>query len=942
MPFLYSLTIQRATAVTHAIFGNFSAPKAQEIVVSRGKVLELLRPDDAGKVQVVFSTEVFGLIRCLSTFRIVGASRDYIVVGSDSGRIVILEFNTQKNCFEKVHQETYGKSGIRRIVPGQYLGIDPKGRAIALAAIEKQKFVYVVNRDQSARLTISSPLEAHKNNTICHGLCGVDVGFENPQFAALEVAYDDSDRRVDAKYKKTLTTYEMDLGLNHVTRKHADPVDYTAHHLIAVPGGHDGPSGVLVCCENYLVYKKPNHEDIKCAIPRRLEAAQSAQGIMVVCHATHKIKDQFFFFIQSEFGDLYKVTLSHDEDVVSEMQIKYFDSIPVANALCVLKTGFLFVASEFGNHALYQFVGIGMDPNDPLATSSHPDQHEAVVVFKPRAFVNLLLYDEMQSLAPIIDMKVVDAIGEGTPQLYVLCGRGPRSTLRRLRYGLTIEQMAYNELPGKPHNVWTLKENMEDETDRFIVVSFSNETLVLRISDTIEEDTNTLLDYKSQTLHIGLMKGNTQIQITPQRVVYIRGLIRQEFAAPATSSFTMGASNESQCVVATANNKIQVLELTGTGGQGAMQEKRSVEVGQKITCIAIAPVPEGRVKASFMAVGLDDRTVRIFSLEEDRFLKQISAQALGAPSIPESVAFLHFQSQDASTADVLYLHIGCNTGVTVRAVVDARVGTLSDQRIRFLGERAVRLHQTTVQRGPGLLALSTRPWLCHQYLGKAVMVPLSCDTLDAAAPFCSEQVPDGLVAIAENTLRIFQIERLGETFDQVSIPLNYTPRRLVALPPPTQPYVDLTGEGMQVGQMSMEMQPHKIAVVEADHNAYDLHTYNEIKEGLKNIRLDRPQEEKDTMDIDEPGKPEIKTEDVVRKEEEDLPETQVGMFRAGEGKWGSCIRVIDPVQNTVCCKLDLDVDEAALSCAVVQFEEAVAPCLVVGIVYGMTIRPRKV
>ncbi|CEM36001.1 unnamed protein product [Vitrella brassicaformis CCMP3155] len=93
---------------------------------------------------------------------------------------------------------------------------------------------------------------------------------------------------------------------------------------------------------------------------------------------------------------------------------------------------------------------------------------------------------------------------------------------------------------------------------------------------------------------------------------------------------------------------------------------------------------------------------------------------------------------------------------------------------------------------------------------------------------------------------------------------------------------------------------------------------------------------------EDPGKPEIKTEDVVRKEEEDLPETQVGMFRAGEGKWGSCIRVIDPVQNTVCCKLDLDVDEAALSCAVVQFEEAVAPCLVVGIVYGMTIRPRKV
>lgn len=58
-----------------AIYGNFSSPKAQEIAVSRGKVLELLRPDDAGKVQTIFTTEVFGCIRCLAPFRLTGASR---------------------------------------------------------------------------------------------------------------------------------------------------------------------------------------------------------------------------------------------------------------------------------------------------------------------------------------------------------------------------------------------------------------------------------------------------------------------------------------------------------------------------------------------------------------------------------------------------------------------------------------------------------------------------------------------------------------------------------------------------------------------------------------------------------------------------------------------------------------------------------------------------
>lgn len=54
------------------------------------------------------------------------------MVGSDSGRIVILEYHASKNMFEKVHQETFGKSGCRRIVPGQFLAVDPKGRAVMI------------------------------------------------------------------------------------------------------------------------------------------------------------------------------------------------------------------------------------------------------------------------------------------------------------------------------------------------------------------------------------------------------------------------------------------------------------------------------------------------------------------------------------------------------------------------------------------------------------------------------------------------------------------------------------------------------------------------------------------------------------------------------------------------------------------------------------------
>ncbi len=51
--YLYNVTLQRPGAVQQAVTGSFSAPKLQELVVARGDVLELLRPDESGKVQTV-------------------------------------------------------------------------------------------------------------------------------------------------------------------------------------------------------------------------------------------------------------------------------------------------------------------------------------------------------------------------------------------------------------------------------------------------------------------------------------------------------------------------------------------------------------------------------------------------------------------------------------------------------------------------------------------------------------------------------------------------------------------------------------------------------------------------------------------------------------------------------------------------------------------------
>jgi hypothetical protein len=50
------------------------------------------------------------------------------------------------------------------------------------------------------------------------------------------------------------------------------------------------------------------------------------------------------------------------------------------------------------------------------------------------------------------------------------------------------------------------------------------------------------------------------------------------------------------------------------------------------------------------------------------------------------------------------------------------------------------------------------------------------DILARYAGFASEQCPEGFVAVVKSSLRILMLDRLGETFNQTSVPLRYTPR----------------------------------------------------------------------------------------------------------------------------------------------------------------------
>ena len=72
--------------------------------------------------------------------------------------------------------------------------------------------------------------------------------------------------------------------------------------------------------------------------------------------------------------------------------------------------------------------------------------------------------------------------------------------------------MAVSSMPAKPESVHTLKEKREDLYDKYMVVSFQQQTLVLSIGgEKVQEVHNSGLYGNEKTIHVGLLEDNSMV-----------------------------------------------------------------------------------------------------------------------------------------------------------------------------------------------------------------------------------------------------------------------------------------------------------------------------------------------------------------------------------------------------------------------------------------------
>jgi splicing factor 3B subunit 3 len=996
---LLDVRLQPATAILTSVTGEFTDVGRHEIAALKaGGMIEIYRivtvvtedadgEDDASNatsktvIKLILRVETRSVLRSCAVVRFPGEKRDVLAVTADSGALSILDF-LNSTC-KILHCAVFGKTACRRATPGQYVASDPKGRAVLVAATEKRKLVYVLNNrsaENAATSLVASPLEAHRARTITFDVVGIDNGYDNPIFAALELQYPEQEDAAATTWtasavEKQLAYYELDLGLNHVSRRWATTTHRSACCLAALPGGADGPGGVLVGGEDWVEYvheaasTSSNHiRNLACSIPRR-ELHPSDKGILITSIVVHRQKkSKFFALAQSELGDVYKIIVQlnePDKTKVVGMEIALLDTLPNVNALNVSKLGMLFAAASFGDHHLYQFERIDL-PDAPKNTSDEATKaltasgstvlttalaSEIASKFVPTVLQNLRKIHSLDNPSPTTGVLVGELAGnEVSPQIYALTGSGPTSALRVTRHGASVTELAVSELPGVPGAIFTIGTGNTaggKKLDQFIVVSFADATLVLSVGETVEEvgkESGFLTN--SPTLACSALGSDGALcQVHPVGVRHIQNGQAKQWHCPGLKRIECASANESQVIVALAGGEIIYFELDPMSGN--LMESATREMGADVCCLDVGTIPKGRSRSLFAVVGCRDQTVRVISLEPDKtkILSQRSSTALKAR--PHSVALQMMNAGVANSnanVDDLTLIIGLDDGSSLRASIDPITGSIGTSPTRrFLGARPVAVSRISLESNPATLLLSSRPWITRRDAasGKHIMAPLSYAPLDHGCSFSSDAVSEGIVATAGKTLRILSIESSGmeggddEAFNTNKIPLRYTPRQMTL---------------MSATPSNAQERKVVLVVVESDCNEYGF-------DEKKSMGFDPSGEgkgektggkEDDAMDVDSDD--EGRKEDLNQGDDEDDEEEKAmrrtsirGPVPSSPGHWGSCVRLLDPSNSctTLDC-IEMGRNEAALCCASVRFHsKGGEPLLAVGTVTGMTMHPLK-
>ncbi len=743
--YLGNVTIKQSTTVSHSIVGNFTSPNRTDLIIVKGiSRLELIHfehqissslSSSLFQYETLISLETFSHIRKITPIKDTYSKKDNIVVLSDSGKLIIFEVDITKRKFKIINQEIYGKTGCRRLTPGEYLAIDNKSRAIMIGGIEKEKFVYIfkeidnniimnanieenknvsnlnnTNKREINSKIISSPLEVFTPQHICYDIISLDVGYTNPIFASLEVKYNNKQDWIsnnyklteENKYQKKLLLYQVEIKNNYVIRLFQHNIDNSAYSLF--PINYEKNINIsqtksllgtfLIFCKGFFFLMKIKENKINKEEKYYFEYNinnnennkfvdnKNNNSIIIINKAVYfnqkKDIDEYNLLCQSQFGNIYHILfkISQKPFEIYGIFINNIFKCSPGSTMSIIDN-YLFLGKETSDSELYTII-----QNKIINT----EEKQSIIPKK----LQLKKEFNFNSLNSLIDFKYGNCDSSGLQKFFSISGNKDESYLKSLNIKTiyNVSTITNNKIPAQPVNIWVIKKNYEDDFDSLVIFSFVNKTLVYEIDEkykTLKECNNNFFETKLPSLHVSIIKDNSFLQVLPNGILHIKTEKKTTFLK-SSSVINCASATNNQLVIGLENKELLYFEFDNT-----LNKPDIKVIGKKISLVEFCPIDEGIFKSKYIAICIDDSTINILSLEKDKLFFMASTM-----KIPDNVSSLKIIQNDKHYSHSFMAFVGLTNGVLVMINFSRAPGNTQFQtqiQTKFIGEEDLKLYK---------------------------------------------------------------------------------------------------------------------------------------------------------------------------------------------------------------------------------------------------------
>merc|ERR1719458_1920362 len=361
------------------------------------------------------------------------------------------------------------------------------------------------------------------------------------------------------------------------------------------------------------------------------------------------------------------------------------------------------------------------------------------------------IIDTFTNLGPILDMVVVDLERQGQGQLVTCSGGFKEGSLRIIRNGIGIHELASIDLPGIK-GMWPLRVGGA-EKDNTLVLSFVEQTRVLTITgEEVEETEIAGFVSDQQTFHTGNTEHGQIVQVTPGSVRLVCPASHQlvdEWTPPEGKLISVCGSNATQ-LLAASGSVLFYLEIQGSklvlAGDATLEHE--------VACIDLTPTDEASSRTQVASVGLwTDISVRLIKLPS---LEEVTREYLGGEIIPRSILTAKFEGTQ-------YLLCALGDGSLFYFLVTP-AGTLTDKKKVTLGTQPTVLRKFRTGSVTNVFACSDRSTVILKEVKH--MCPLN-----------SEAYKDSLALATDTTVTIGTIDEIQKLHIR-SVPFGESPRRI--------------------------------------------------------------------------------------------------------------------------------------------------------------------